>query len=97
MTHYHFTGAHPRVLAGLSQGVNATLTPTEGEAPPHGATLEARLGDAIRTDEPYEHPELAEVPDEPQPVNEDGTPIPVPKPPKGPAAKTTPPTTGPTE
>jgi hypothetical protein len=80
MTAYNFTGAHPRILTGLSQGVNADLTPAEGDTPPHGATLEARPGDAIRTDEPYEHPELSEVAPEPLPVDVDGTPIPTPKP-----------------
>lgn len=75
MPDYHFTGAYPRVLTGLSQGVNALLLPAEGDAPPYGATLEARTGDAIHTDEPYEHPELAEVAPEPQPVEADGTPI----------------------
>ncbi|MBT2537198.1 hypothetical protein [Arthrobacter sp. ISL-69] len=96
MTNYHFTGAHPRVLAGLSQGVNATITPADGDAPPHGATLEARLGDAVRTDEPYEHPELAEVIEEEPPVDEDGSPIPVPKPPK-PSSKSRPAPADPTE
>lgn len=57
MPEYHFTGAYPRVLAGLSQGVNAWQTPT----PPYGATIEAFPGDAIRTDAPYDHPELEEV------------------------------------
>lgn len=87
MTDYIFTGAYPRVLTGLSQGVNATITPAEGDAPPHGSTLEARPGDAISTDEPYEHPELAEVPVDQQPTNADGSPIPTPKPKPG---KTTP-------
>lgn len=80
MTDYHFTGAYPRVLAGLSQGVNATLTPAVGEPPVHGSTLEASPGDAVRTDEPYIHPELTEVEPEPQPVNADGSPIPTPEP-----------------
>lgn len=63
MTEYHFTGAYPRVLAGLSQGVNAWLTPAAGDAPPYGSTLEACPGDLISTDEPYEHPELTEASD----------------------------------
>lgn len=87
MTDYTFTGAFPRVLTGLSQGVNAILTPAEGDSPPDGSTLEARPGDTIQTDEPYEHPELAEVPVDPQPTNADGSPIPTPKPKPG---KTTP-------
>lgn len=61
MPEYHFTGTYPRVLAGLSQGVNATITPAHGEPPVHGATIEAAHGDAVRTDEPYTHPELEEV------------------------------------
>jgi hypothetical protein len=58
---YHFTGAYPRVLTGLSQGVNAWLTPTEGEAPPAGSTIEAAPGDALHTNEPYPHAELTEA------------------------------------
>lgn len=81
MTDYHFTGAYPRVLAGLSQGVNALILPADRPAPPYGATIEAFPGDAVQTDEPYDHPELAEVAEvapEPQPVEADGTPVPVP-------------------
>lgn len=75
MPEYHFTGTSPRVLTGLSQGVNATLRAGFDRAdPPYGATLEASFGDAIRTDEPYDHPELEEVFVEPQHLNEDGTP-----------------------
>lgn len=84
MTDYHFTGAYPRVLTGLSQSVNAFLTPAEGETPPYGSTIEARPGDSLHTDEPYEHPELTEVTPEPRPAEEDGTQIPTPKPPKAP-------------
>lgn len=80
MPDYHFTGAYPRVLAGLSQGVNALITPAGGEAPPRGATIEAFPGDAVHTDEPYLHPELAEVTPEPQPVTADGKPVPAPAP-----------------
>jgi hypothetical protein len=80
MTEYHFTGAYPRVLAGLSQGVNAALLTDAGNEPPYGATLEASPGDAVRTDEPYDHPELTEVEPEPQPINADGSPIPAPEP-----------------
>lgn len=78
MPEYTFTGAYPRVLAGLSQGVNASITPAAGEPPVHGATLEASPGDAVRTDEAYPHPELTEVEPEPQPVEPDGAPIPTP-------------------
>lgn len=59
MPEYHFTGTSPRVLTGLSQGVNATSTPAHGDAPAYGSTIEANTGDVIRTDVPYEHPELA--------------------------------------
>lgn len=82
MTDYHFTGAYPRVLTGLSQGVNALILPTEGDALPYGSTIVAHPGDSLQTDEPYEHAELTEVIEEPQPTHEDGTPIPTPKPPK---------------
>ncbi|WP_284984297.1 hypothetical protein [Arthrobacter sp. efr-133-TYG-118] len=61
MTDYHFIGAFPRVLAGLSQGVNALILPVDRDAPPYGSTIEARPGDVIQTDAPYVHPELAEV------------------------------------
>ncbi len=60
MTDYHFTGAYPRVLTGLIQGVNALILPTDRGAPPYGSTIEAHPGDAIQTDEPYDHPELEE-------------------------------------
>lgn len=94
MTDYHFTGAHPRILTGLSQGVNALILPADRDAPPYGSTLEAWPGDAVSTDEPYEHPELAEVVPEPQPTDDDGSPIPAPKPPKpGKTPATTPDTT----
>lgn len=68
MPEYTFTGAYPRVLAGLSQGVNASITPAAGEPPVHGATLEAAPGDAVHTDEPYPHPELTEVESTPAPA-----------------------------
>jgi hypothetical protein len=50
---YLFTGAFPRVLTGLRQGVNAHRDGT-----PDGATIEANHGDEVTTTEPYEHPEL---------------------------------------
>lgn len=80
MPEYTFTGAYPRVLAGLSQGVNASLTAAVGESTVWGSTLEAAPGDHVRTDEPYDHAELAVVVPEPQPVNADGSPIPTPEP-----------------
>lgn len=53
MPAYTFTGAYPRVLTGLRQGVNARH---DGTAP--GATIEPQPGDTVVTDEPFEHPEL---------------------------------------
>ncbi|MDQ0241163.1 hypothetical protein [Arthrobacter bambusae] len=58
MPEYHFTGTSPRVLTGLSQGVNALLLPADRPAPPYGSTVEAEPGDSLETDEPYDHPEL---------------------------------------
>jgi hypothetical protein len=80
MPSYTFTGAYPRVLTGLSEGVNAHLSP---DAPAHGATIEARPGDVVHTDQPYGHPELVETePDaitapEPAPVTPEPEPAPV--------------------
>jgi hypothetical protein len=78
MHEYHFTGAYPRVLAGLSQGVNALILPADRPTPPYGSTIEAAPGDSVQTDEPYDHAELTGVEPEPQPVEADGTPIPAP-------------------
>ena len=75
MHDYHFTGAYPRVLVGLSQGVNALILPSNRVAPPYGSTIEAFPGDAVQTEAPYEHAELTEVIPEPQPLNADGSPI----------------------
>lgn len=88
MTDYTFTGAFPRVLTGLSQGVNAILTPAAGDSPPDGSTLEARPGDTIQTDEPYEHPELAVVESGGDDESDDET-SPKPKPRKPATADTT--------
>jgi hypothetical protein len=83
MPSYTFTGAYPRVLTGLSEGVNAHLSP---DAPAHGATIEARPGDAVHTDQPYQHPELVETaPDaitapEPAPAAPEVAPEPVAEP-----------------
>lgn len=65
MPDYHFTGAFPRLLAGLSQGVNAWLSPADEDVPPYGSTIEAHTGDALHTSEPYQHPELEEVESDP--------------------------------
>jgi hypothetical protein len=61
MPDYNFTGAYPRVLTGLSQGVNALILPTDRDTPPYGSTIEAFPGDSVQTNEPYAHAELAEV------------------------------------
>lgn len=53
MPKYLFTGAFPRVLSGLQEGVNAHRDGT-----PDRATIEAHEGDTIVTAAPYEHPEL---------------------------------------
>jgi hypothetical protein len=60
MAEYTFTGATPRLLFGLSQGVNATLTPADPDAEPlaDGQTIVAHPGDRITTDEDYVHAEL---------------------------------------
>jgi hypothetical protein len=50
---YTFTGAYPRVLTGLRQGVNARHDGT-----PPGATIEPDPGDTVTTDTPFDHPEL---------------------------------------
>ncbi|GGH93748.1 hypothetical protein ACFFGR_09175 [Arthrobacter liuii] len=106
MSDYLFTGAYPRVLAGLSQGVNALLTPADGDAPPYGSTVEAAHGDHVHTDEPYLHPELEETSDSrglspedeawaqanPAPAPTEATPIPAPVDP-APAAEPAPDTT----
>lgn len=60
MHYYTFTGASPRVLTGLSQGVNAGVIYSPAGNPPYGSTIEACPGTHIRTDEPYVHPELEE-------------------------------------
>jgi hypothetical protein len=60
MADYVFTGAEPRLLFGLSQGVNATLTPAEGNPElVAGQTIVAYPGDTVTTEEDYNHPELA--------------------------------------
>lgn len=71
MPEYHFTGTSPRVLTGLSQGVNALLLPADRPAPPYGSTVEAEPGDSLETDEPYDHPELElAAPDSPLPLSD---------------------------
>ena len=53
MPSYRFTGAFPRVLTGLTEGVNAHH---EGTRP--GATVEPEPGDEVTTAVPYPHVEL---------------------------------------
>ena len=64
MPEYIYVGADERVLLGLSNGVNATLTraeidPESGEpiehGQPEGSTVVARTKDQVRTDQPYPH------------------------------------------
>lgn len=63
MAEYTFTGAVPRLLFGLSQGVNATLHPATPDTEPlaDGQTIIAQPGDRITTDEDYVHAELEPV------------------------------------
>jgi hypothetical protein len=60
MAEYTFTGATPRLLFGLAQGVNATLHPATPDTEPlaDGQTIIARPGDRLTTDEDYPHAEL---------------------------------------
>jgi len=58
---YTFIGAYPRVLVGLSEGVNAHLSAPNGASPGYGLTIVAEPGDTLETDEPYVHSELEEV------------------------------------
>lgn len=62
MAEYTFTGATPRLLFGLSQGVNATLHPATPDTEPlaDGQTIIAHPGDRLTTDEDYPHAELEE-------------------------------------
>lgn len=85
MTDYHFTGAYPRVLTGLSQGINAHLTPAHGDTcPPYGSTIEAHPGDVLSTDAPYPHPELEEITPDTAPAPQPAAPV-EPAPPADPA------------
>lgn len=67
MAEYTFTGATPRMLFGLAQGVNATLTPADPDSEPlaDGQTIVIHPGDRLTTDEDYVHAELEAVPDTP--------------------------------
>lgn len=60
MAEYTFTGASPRMLFGLSQGVNATLIPATPDSEPlaDGQTIVIHPGDRLTTDEDYPHAEL---------------------------------------
>lgn len=53
MPKYLFVGAVPRVLTGLSQGVNAYMDGVQ-----YGATLQPGPGDVVETVAPYKHAEL---------------------------------------
>lgn len=60
MAEYTFTGASPRMLFGLAQGVNAKLTPATPDTEPlaDGQTIVIHPGDRLITDEDYVHAEL---------------------------------------
>lgn len=60
---YTFTGEYPRIMTGLSEGINAHVNPADGR--PQlviGQTIILEPGDALVTAEPYPHPELTEDP-----------------------------------
>ena len=61
MPRYRYIGADPRVLHGLSHGVNATLTRRGGHDQPDGSTVSVVFGDVVETDEPYVHALLEEL------------------------------------
>jgi hypothetical protein len=68
MAEYTFTGASPRMLFGLAQGINATLVPATPDSEPlaDGQTIVVHPGDRLTTDEDYVHAELEPVvPDNP--------------------------------
>jgi len=68
MAEYNFTGASPRMLFGLAQGVNATVHPATPDTEPlaAGQTIIVHPGDRLTTDEEYPHAELEPVvPDNP--------------------------------
>ncbi|QAY16124.1 hypothetical protein SEA_SONALI_11 [Arthrobacter phage Sonali] len=62
MPKYLYTGDHPRVLLGLSQGGNAQHFPASGDPSElvEGQTVVIEPGDSVQTEEPYAHPELEE-------------------------------------
>lgn len=63
MAEYTFTGVYPRLLFGLSQGVNAWHQPASGDPSTlaDGQTIVVEQGDSVRTDKEYAHPELSAV------------------------------------
>jgi len=63
MAEYVYTGAVPRLLFGLSQGVNATLHPATPDTAPlaDGQTIIIHPGDGLTTAEDYPHAELEPV------------------------------------
>jgi hypothetical protein len=71
MADYVFTGAYPRLLFGLIQGVNAWHSPASGDPSEltHGQTVIAEPGDSVRTTNEYLNAELSAVEEaEPAPV-----------------------------
>jgi len=61
MAEYTYTGASPRMLFGLAQGVNAWHEPADGNPSQlvDGQTVVIEPGDRLRTAEDYGHAELA--------------------------------------
>lgn len=60
MPDYTFTGADPRIMNGLIQGRNATVTGGDWFTP-YGSTIVCSPGAQVHTDEPYPHAELVEL------------------------------------
>ncbi len=63
MATYTFTGSEPRIMFGLSEGVNAWTTPADGEPSRlvDGQTVVLHPGDTVKTDKDFDHAELALV------------------------------------
>lgn len=69
MAEYVYTGAVPRNLFGLIQGVNAWHAPADGTPSQlaEGQTVVVDPGDSVRTDKEYVHAELEETTPAPKP------------------------------
>lgn len=64
MPDYKYTGDVPRIMNGLIQGHNATVSDGDWFTP-DGSTVVCSPGALLHTDEPYPHAELAELDGEP--------------------------------